>query len=607
MASTVEKPDAFAWLQSLSKHIEGLDEYRRRIEPQLASRFSLMRYMRTDEMGLSQILADLLDPNGPHGQGSRFLRCFLGRYWLEVSDIEDSMVKVRTEVSTDRIARRQRRIDIEVELGTTVLGIENKPWALDQQAQLTDYLKHLRMSGRRFKLLYLAGREDQQPSEQSISTEESTDHMKSGELELTSYTILRKWIRDCLRCCENERVSMFLRDLDGFIARQFAHEGVDFESRLIVEAATASDQSMHAAVQLANIGSELRLYLLARLADQLRIAIPEALTDAKISGWALKIPKALHERHAAVELSRHPNSALKLVLAFEESNCRDCAFGVVRRSPADAAMPEKLLKLDSAFGVGQSSDWWGWWRAFDYRNWWYEPQVWVQIADGSLAKKISEIFKRMIQALDPAEAKNMFDTESISLAESPSDHPEFIPSQLTRAIGGNTRLISRLLAVEAANLPLRRAIALRADAEIRAIVDAAIPGRCKWNEHGDLTERYAGIGFKLRDQPALEVLMEFQAGGCRSAIYGLRIDGIDGSSAAAANVRQQLAEVELADGKWSAGWVWYRTLDTRSWFDQPESAVSVRSGGVASQTATRLIELVQTIDRAGLRIESSPR
>jgi len=412
---------------------------------------------------------------------------------------------------------------------------------------------------------------------------------------------------------------MFLRDLDGFIARQFTHEGVDFESRLIVDTAIASDQGVHAAVQLANIGPELRLHLLTRLEEQLRVAVPDALKDANISdkdadisGWALHVPKPLHEKHAAVELSRHDNSALKLVLAFEDSNCRDCAFGVVRRSAADAAMPDKFRKLDSVFGAGQSSEWWGWWRAFDYRNWWYEPQVWVQIADGSFAKRIGELFKRMIQSLDPAEAKCIFDSkslrsESLGGAKEPNCFRELSPSQLTKEVCGNARLVGQLLAVEAANMPLRRAIVSRAEAEIRTIVDAAIPGRCKWNEHDDLTERYAGIGFKLRDQPALEVLMEFQAGGCRNAIYGLRIDGIDGGSAAAANVRQQLAEVELADGKRSAGWVWYRTLDTRSWFDQPESAASVRSGEVASQTATRLIELVQIIDRAGLRIESSPR
>lgn len=468
MVSTKIQSDAFAWLQSLSNHMVRLDEYRRRIEPRLASEFSVLRYLRTDEMGLSKILADLLDPEGPHGQGNRFLQCFLERHWPKLKDIENSKVKVRTEVSTDRIARRQRRIDIEVDLGTAVLGIENKPWAGDQQGQIPAYVQHLERSGREIKLIYLSGQDERLPSKISISQPELEKLVAEGKLELISYRQLRDWLRDCLRCCENERVSMFLRDLDDFVTRQVAHEGVDFETNLILETALASESGVHAAMQLAAIGSEMRLYLLARLREQLKITVPGILLDAGIREWKLQIPKPLNEKGAAVELSRSDNSALMLSLAFEKPNCQDCAFGVIRRDAKDTLNYEQLQKLLSPeFGVsyGKIGEWWGWWRPFDPRYWWYEPRIWMQIAGDALARRIGELFVQMIQALEGGEASQMFESESRGTQLEP-DHPTEPPaSELTRSICASAQLVGHLLAVEAANSPLRQAIALRADAE----------------------------------------------------------------------------------------------------------------------------------------------
>ena len=46
---------------------------------QLARRFNVFRYLRTDEMGFSKMIADLLDPAGDHGQEALFLELLAGR------------------------------------------------------------------------------------------------------------------------------------------------------------------------------------------------------------------------------------------------------------------------------------------------------------------------------------------------------------------------------------------------------------------------------------------------------------------------------------------------------------------------------------------------
>jgi hypothetical protein len=45
-----------------------------RLDVQLATGFSVFNFYRPDENGFSDILKDLLDPNGSHGQGCRSSR-----------------------------------------------------------------------------------------------------------------------------------------------------------------------------------------------------------------------------------------------------------------------------------------------------------------------------------------------------------------------------------------------------------------------------------------------------------------------------------------------------------------------------------------------------
>ena len=123
-------------------------------------------------------------------------------------------------------------------------------------------------------------------------------------LGLTSFHEVREWLRDCLRCCENERVSMFLRDLDRFVASRFSHDGDDFESSLIVDTAMASAQGISAAVQLNALAAwDLRFLLLEQLEEQLRTKFETAIKEAGLVGWMLEIPKPVSYTHLTLPTS----------------------------------------------------------------------------------------------------------------------------------------------------------------------------------------------------------------------------------------------------------------------------------------------------------------
>ena len=59
-------------LQNLTPHLHAARAVARELDRQLARRFNIFRYLRDDELGLSRIIADLLDPTGEHGQATTF-------------------------------------------------------------------------------------------------------------------------------------------------------------------------------------------------------------------------------------------------------------------------------------------------------------------------------------------------------------------------------------------------------------------------------------------------------------------------------------------------------------------------------------------------------
>ena len=71
--------DSVRLLQELTPHLHAARAIERELDRHLARRSNVFRYLRDDELGLSRIIADLLDPTGEHGQGTTFLEAIVQR------------------------------------------------------------------------------------------------------------------------------------------------------------------------------------------------------------------------------------------------------------------------------------------------------------------------------------------------------------------------------------------------------------------------------------------------------------------------------------------------------------------------------------------------
>jgi len=186
----------------------------------LARRFTFFHFVDLDENRMSDVFAYLLNPDETHGQGELFLREFLSDVPLEwLSESGWSRVSIGREVITSRIENWNRRIDIEIAFqiadSWVAIAIENKPWAGDQDQQLSDYARHLElMYGGRFKLIYLTPN-GETPSEYSINREKREELENAGKLANAS---IRNWASDTgwLKRAEGEvkaeRVRWFVSD-----------------------------------------------------------------------------------------------------------------------------------------------------------------------------------------------------------------------------------------------------------------------------------------------------------------------------------------------------------------------------------------------------------
>ena len=191
------------------------------LDRNLANDFNIFDYIAPDENRLSKIIADLLRPDSPHGQSSIFLEAFL--QLIRISDeryYPDKIRNIVQEDSTVYASAFQRRIDITLDFGYVGIGIENKPWAGEQQDQLQDYQVHLsRKYSNNFVLIYLSGNGTEP---QSLTPQTMKDLRTQGRLRVLTYRPdLQRWLETCYKECHAEKVRWFLRDFAKYVTQHF--------------------------------------------------------------------------------------------------------------------------------------------------------------------------------------------------------------------------------------------------------------------------------------------------------------------------------------------------------------------------------------------------
>ncbi|MEG6549183.1 PD-(D/E)XK nuclease family protein [Desulfocurvibacter africanus] len=198
-------------------------ETRQVFNRRLADGFNPFFLLNVNEVALSRVIRELLDPAGTHGQGDVFLRLFWDRVWTNKEHtLDTSSVHVSCEAPTTHNANQARRLDVLVVANGKALAIENKPWAGEQENQVGDYISHLRNKYGKgnFKLVFLSqdGREPQSMGSCAHAQPSSADEPCSSPVECMSFKDgFRKWLVECSQQSQAERVRWLLGSLIEYI------------------------------------------------------------------------------------------------------------------------------------------------------------------------------------------------------------------------------------------------------------------------------------------------------------------------------------------------------------------------------------------------------
>jgi len=193
---------------TISQLLKDVEEVRKRFEAKwqkTGEKYNIFNVagIAHKEVIMCRFLADLLNPQGKHCQGSRYLRLF----WKTISsklpeklELNIEKTKVTAEDGTDE----NRRIDITLEDDNIFVPIEVKIGAGDQPKQIADYYKFAREKNKVKKnnvnvpVLYLTvdGHEPSEISKAGVG--------KANYVMLSFKDHILTWLEACVQ--ENEKI-----------------------------------------------------------------------------------------------------------------------------------------------------------------------------------------------------------------------------------------------------------------------------------------------------------------------------------------------------------------------------------------------------------------
>ena len=391
-------------LLELIPKLEAARAEERKLDRKLARRFSVFKYLRTDELGLSRMIADLLDPAGDHYQGPVFLNKML-------DILSDTGAKTQSPFGSLRAAGakvvRERGIpsggfiDITVDIGSDegpfCLAFENKPYAPDGNRQLQKYLKYLdERYGRRFLLVYLPPY-NRDPDDASLPPEDRRYWMDRGQFGVMPYSgseaSIEGWFAACSKLCEAERLRLYLGDAQSFCRQRFGAMTTHSMTHLIREHLSASPDQMHAALAVHDAWRVVRAEVCRRFLRHLSHRVEERLREEFPATRDLSVRWHYNDgrkNHIRLWISRDSwtrsvppgvvSDGRTMIMIHNSGKAPNGWYwGVRNPMPKEEmieAQKQRLEALENALGrrglllAGGSTDWWTQWEYLPrYRDW----------------------------------------------------------------------------------------------------------------------------------------------------------------------------------------------------------------------------------------------
>lgn len=399
------------------------DEAKSRLADRFAPDFNMFDFLRQDEMGVSNVLAFLLNPKGKHGQRDAFLRLFFEYLQIDGFDSEAEWT-----VSTEKQANGQRRIDVYLESTNAVLAIENKPWGIDQDKQLSDYADFIKKQKKEnWLLIYLCNSE---PSKESIPKAKRESLENSKNMLCVDFFRLVRWLDRCSEVCKAANIRAFIEDFTRFVR---IHVNGDFDmsdTKEIVDSILASDESVESAFLVSSLLSDVKRRLLCQLKEDLEGLVKDnnmilvwdkGLDEGNFHtyvGFGVKICDEEDDVYLRVQFEGVELSSANWGLAHVNKDDKALAY---KERPDYWGSIGKLMKDKyPVWGDGKNNKWWVGWAVrgsfFEPygRDFGKAPRFWLSLRNGG------EFAKKFINLAIEVRAIFFSEADKLSLLKKPN-------------------------------------------------------------------------------------------------------------------------------------------------------------------------------------------
>jgi hypothetical protein len=394
------------FFSGLADRMEIAASYEKRIARFEAPRFNLFNstYIGSLENKITEVLRDLLDPAGSHGQGPIFLERFLKRVGFGRALASEA---TKARVRTQHLTKKGRSIDLTIRMGTYILGLENKIDAREQNLQLADYIEEIRSDSQSdYFFVFLTPDLGRDPK--SCDREDWNRLKREKRARSLSYGELGGWLHSWTYLCGSNRVRVLLEDMavwaknlrrdrvkNSFTATEVANFVVQHKEHVKASLAVCDASSVLKKALVQDFAGALEEHILRKLNE--RVPLQEWLLEAAISRTDPddREPKILFRNSA------WPHDCLIGIEA--ETIYKRFYFGIKwKDAPSDIR-----AKLKSPL---KQTDYWPWSQFIDdfqgihVERGWYDPDTLEGMHGEKGADIIEYLGSLVIKAADVAQA-----------------------------------------------------------------------------------------------------------------------------------------------------------------------------------------------------------
>lgn len=392
-------------LISINQVIENFRVQREKNELYDSNRFNPFQFLRTDEMGLSKILAFLLDPTETHGQGDLFLNSFLKFInkhqflaYQKVNIYLEKITKEENDEITNETTNKNGRHDIFIEgildnKRSWVISIENKlQGAIDQPKQMHTYAKDLKnyVSDSYF-LIYLPIFSNN-PPEKSISEDEWAELMSNKKAMVLSASMLIQWLDNTVIIAP--AVKQFCNDFKKFLSEDIM--GNTQNSNELIECLINNDKALFSALTVLETRETLYEKLMAMLVEQLKIRFNQYAKLININ-FECGEDESFNKKGYGLYIG---NDDFGVCIYFNKKGLSDAYYGVYANNDNLFNNMTKIFhdfiienNFDEPFDVFPLSKW----LEDEYEVW--DAKVLSKIPSGELASYIFDLWKPLLDII----------------------------------------------------------------------------------------------------------------------------------------------------------------------------------------------------------------